>query len=93
MRRIGRLSDGWFPQFQPDNAGAERIEQMRQYAKQAGRDKRVAALKRLQSVRAPHDLPGQLAAFGINGGLGQGIRKLFMSHPPLELRIQALLSS
>ena len=62
-------------------------------AKLAGRDKMVAALKRLQSVRAPHDLPGQLAAFGINGGLGQGIRKLFMSHPPLELRIQALLSS
>ena len=38
VRRIGRLSDGWFPQFQPDSAGAERIEEMRQYAKQAGRD-------------------------------------------------------
>ena len=38
VRRIGRISDGWFPQFQPDRAGEERIGQMREYAKQAGRD-------------------------------------------------------
>ena len=38
VRRIGRLADGWFPQFQPDSAGQERIAQMRQYAKDAGRD-------------------------------------------------------
>ena len=38
VRRIGRLGDGWFPQFQPDSAGQERIAKMRQYAKDAGRD-------------------------------------------------------
>ena len=38
VRRIGRLADGWFPQFQPDSAGQEKISQMRQYAKDAGRD-------------------------------------------------------
>ena len=38
VRRIGRVSDGWFPQFQPDQAGQERIDQMRQHAKEAGRD-------------------------------------------------------
>ena len=38
VRRIGRLADGWFPQFQPDSAGQERIAKMRQYAKDAGRD-------------------------------------------------------
>ena len=38
VRRIGRISDGWFPQFQPDQAGQERIGQMREHAKQAGRD-------------------------------------------------------
>jgi probable F420-dependent oxidoreductase len=38
VERIGRLGDGWFPQFQPDSAGQERIAQMRQYARDAGRD-------------------------------------------------------
>ncbi len=36
--RIGRLGDGWFPQFQPDSAGQERIGQMREIAAGAGRD-------------------------------------------------------
>lgn len=56
----------------------------------AGRKKMIAALQRLQaSVNQPH-LPDQLAAFGINGGLGSGIKRLFMSHPPLEERIATL---
>ena len=38
VRRVGRLGDGWFPQFQPDSAGIERIGQMHEYAKAAGRD-------------------------------------------------------
>ena len=35
-------------------------------------------------------LPAQVEAFGIAGGIGQGMRKLFMSHPPLAERIAAL---
>ncbi len=57
-------------------------------AKLAGWGKMVSALRALQREREPQDLPGQLAAFGINGG---SIKKLFMSHPPLEERIAALL--
>jgi probable F420-dependent oxidoreductase len=38
VRRIGRLADGWFPQFQPDSEGQQRIAQMREYARAAGRD-------------------------------------------------------
>ncbi len=38
VKRIGRLGDGWFPQFQPDSAGQELIGQMREHAKAAGRD-------------------------------------------------------
>ena len=38
VKRIGRMGDGWFPQFQPDSAGQERIAEMRQYATEAGRD-------------------------------------------------------
>ncbi len=31
-----------------------------------------------------------MSAFGINGGLKHGLAGLFMSHPPLEERIEAL---
>ena len=59
----------------------------------AGRGKMIGALQALQRQQEPHDLPGEFAAFGIAGGLGSGIKKLFMSHPPLEVRIAALQSS
>jgi heat shock protein HtpX len=53
----------------------------------AGREKMISALRALQREHEPQDLPGQLAAFGINGG---DVKSLFMSHPPLEERIAAL---
>ncbi|MGZ4982389.1 MAG: protease HtpX [Methylobacter sp.] len=56
----------------------------------AGREKMIGALRALQRGHETEDLPGQLAAFGINGG---GMSKLFMSHPPLEERIAALQSN
>jgi heat shock protein HtpX len=59
----------------------------------AGRGKMIGALQALQRQHEPHDLPGEFAAFGISGGLGEGVKKLFMSHPPLEERIAALQSS
>jgi heat shock protein HtpX len=52
----------------------------------AGREKMIGALRALQRSQ-PQELPGEFAAFGINGG---GVQKLFMSHPPLEERIAAL---
>jgi heat shock protein HtpX len=56
----------------------------------AGRQKMIGALRALQRAHEPHDLPGEFAAFGISGGIGSGIKKLFRSHPPLEERIAAL---
>ena len=56
----------------------------------AGRGNMISALQRLkQSVEQP-PLPDQLAAFGISGRFGDGLRRLFMSHPPLDERIAAL---
>jgi heat shock protein HtpX len=56
----------------------------------AGREKMVAALEKLRlNVNQPH-LPDQMAAFGISGGAGSGLKRLFMTHPPLEERIAAL---
>ena len=59
----------------------------------AGRNKMIAALQALQRGHEPKDLPGEFAAFGISGGLATGMKKLFMSHPPLEARIAALRAS
>ncbi len=59
----------------------------------AGRQKMIAALQRLALNHGQSTLPTQVAAFGIAGGVGEGLRKLFLSHPPLEQRIAALRSS
>jgi len=58
----------------------------------AGREKMIAALERLSANR-PSTLPAQVEAFGIAGGIGEGLKKLFLSHPPMEQRIAALRSS
>lgn len=59
-------------------------------ARLAGRQKMIAALQRLQQNAQQPQLQDQLAAFGIAGGIGHGLKRLFMSHPPLEERIAAL---
>jgi heat shock protein HtpX len=56
----------------------------------AGRGKMIGALQALQRAHEPKDLPGEFAAFGISGGFATGLKKLFLSHPPLEERIAAL---
>ncbi len=55
----------------------------------AGKEKMIAALRRLQLTQKQAHLPDQLAAFGISGSRN-GLMGLFMSHPPLEERIAAL---
>jgi heat shock protein HtpX len=59
-------------------------------ARLAGRQKMIGALEVLRRQRDPEGLPKQAAAFGILGGRASGLKRLFMSHPPLEERIAAL---
>ncbi len=74
----------WFSrkrEFRADEGGAQLSD----------RSRMIAALEALQRASgATEPLPDQLAAFGIAGGIGSGIKRLFMSHPPLEERIAAL---
>lgn len=73
----------WFSrrrEFRADEGGA----------RYASRDKMISALRALQRSSEPEDLPGQLAAFGISGGMADGLKRLFTSHPPLSERIEAL---
>jgi heat shock protein HtpX len=58
-------------------------------ARLAGRQHMIGALERLKQRHAG-PLPDKMAAFGIAGGGGNGLKRLFMSHPPLEERIAAL---
>jgi heat shock protein HtpX len=58
----------------------------------AGRASMIAALERLGS-QTPAELPAQMNGLGISGGVGQGLKRLFMSHPPLSERIAALKNS
>ena len=55
----------------------------------AGKQNMIGALERLASLH-PAPLPEKMAAFGIAGGGASGIKRLFMTHPPLEERIAAL---
>ncbi|MEJ5208465.1 protease HtpX [Denitratimonas sp. CY0512] len=59
-------------------------------ARLAGREKMIAALEKLALNQGQSTLPDQIRAFGIAGGIGQGMRKLLMTHPPLTERIRAL---
>jgi heat shock protein HtpX len=72
----------WFSrqrEFRADAGGAQL----------AGRNQMIAALERLRLQHAG-PLPDKMAAFGIAGGGAAGLKRLFMSHPPLEERIAAL---
>ena len=74
----------WFSrhrEFRADAGGAQL----------AGRGKMISALERLaQQYGEPAQLPEAVKAFGISGSAGWGLKRLFMSHPPLEERIAAL---
>jgi heat shock protein HtpX len=74
----------WFSrrrEFKADDAGA----------RLAGTGAMIAALERLRAEQGvPVHMPSSMTAFGINGGLKNGLAGLLMTHPPLEDRIEAL---
>ncbi|WP_321147707.1 protease HtpX [Serratia marcescens] len=59
-------------------------------AKLVGREKMIAALQRLKTSYEPQEA-GSMMAFCINGK-SKSFSELFMSHPPLDKRIEALRS-
>ncbi len=73
----------WFSrhrEFRADHGGAT----------YAGRDKMINALRRLSGNKGVSTLPEEVEAFGISGRIGEGLKRLFMSHPPIPERIAAL---
>jgi len=79
---LANIIVAWFSrqrEFRADTGGAEL----------ASRGKMIGALRGLQRAHQPQPLPNELAAFGISGG---GLKELFSTHPPLDVRIRALES-
>lgn len=80
---VASMIVAWFSrqrEFRADVAGA----------KLASPRHMIGALEALKRAHEPEGLPQQIAAFGINGGTPSGLRRLFLSHPPLDERIDAL---
>ena len=69
----------WFSRYREFRADAGS-------ASLVGKEKMIMALQRLQQLHEPQNLEGSLNAFMINGKRNE----LFMGHPPLEKRIEAL---
>ncbi len=59
----------------------------------AGKQKMIAALKRLKAQYEPSTLPKSIAASGISGEQGIGLKELFSTHPSLDDRIAKLQKS
>ncbi|MEX2351037.1 MAG: protease HtpX [Balneolaceae bacterium] len=74
----------WFSrrrEFRADEAGA----------RFGSRQGMIHALERLKKeTHLPSPMPESMKAFGISGGKKKGLKKFFMTHPPLEDRIAAL---
>ena len=73
----------WFSrrrEFRADQGGAQL----------AGRQNMINALERLRRAHEPSALPESMRAMGISSSRATGLKRLFMSHPPLEERIAAL---
>ncbi len=74
----------WFSrrrEFRADEAGAQL----------AGTAAMIGALQRLKAEQGlPVHMPDSLTAFGINAAKKSGFAQLFMTHPPLDDRIEAL---
>ena len=56
----------------------------------AGKQKMIAALKRLKAQYESSTLPKSIAALGISGEQGMGLKELFSTHPSLDDRIARL---
>jgi heat shock protein HtpX len=53
----------------------------------------LGALEKLRAetqAQVANEMPDTMTAFGISSGWKRNASKLFMTHPPLEERIQAL---
>lgn len=81
---LANMIVAWFSrrrEFRADHAGATL----------ADRQGMINALRRLKAeTEVPNTMPDTLVAFGITSGAKAKLKSLFATHPPLDVRIEAL---
>lgn len=56
MKRIAKIADGWFPQFQPGDDARERLDRLRGYIREAGRKPEDVGIEgRISMFNTPED--------------------------------------
>ena len=65
IRRAGQMGDGWLPEFDPDAAGREKLDRLRGYAREAGRDPDDIAIEHTFAIhgRSPEACAARMAAW------------------------------
>lgn len=92
LERIARIGDGWFPQFAPDERGADRIAQIHALAKAAGRaDGAVGIEGRISLAQTPEDGWGYaLEAWERAGATHVSLNTMYAKLPSPQDHIDAI---
>jgi len=72
LRRLARISDGWFPNFPPNSAGKKAITTLRKYVREAGRKRNQVGIEgRIRiSGKQPEEWLDELKAWEALGAVG-----------------------
>ena len=72
LRRLARISDGWFPNFPPSPAGKKAITTLRKYVREAGRKRNQVGIEgRIRiSGKQPEEWLDELKAWEALGAVG-----------------------
>ena len=72
LRRLARISDGWFPNFPPTSAGKKAITTLRKYVREAGRKRNQVGIEgRIRiSGKQPEEWVDELKAWEALGAVG-----------------------
>jgi len=72
LRRLARISDGWFPNFAPDAAGKKAVATLRKYIREAGRKRNQVGIEgRIRIAgKQPEEWMDELKAWESLGAVG-----------------------
>ena len=72
LRRLARISDGWFPNFEPNTAGKKAVATLRKYVREAGRKRNQVGIEgRIRIAgKQPEEWLDELKAWGSLGAVG-----------------------